>query len=528
MERESIIQWNCQGLFPKEEELERLMYEENPKYICLQETHMGNRFKNDMIGNYRVVYQETRNILEKKGGTAILIKNEIRYKKIKLNTNIEATAVRVKFNGKLITLCNLYLSPSESITYQELENLFQQLRNPMIIVGDFNAYSEQWGDRPANKRGKMIERIIEDKNLLLLNNHQNTHFHIQAQTESAIDLSLCTRNLFVDVTWEVLDDLYTSDHFPIKISSNEIEDFVGKQRWSFGRANWNQYYQQTSGMNLNEDENIDEATENLTQTILKSADSCIPKTKPRKNPPTPWWNEHCSIAAKNKKRALRQFYNNKTDENKINLKKHRAILRRITKHSKKTHWINYISQINETTPTNQIWDKIRMLSGRCHKRKQAPTILNFQNNEIYDEQEMAQIFAESLEKISGSENYPLAFVSYKQRIEEDSLEIQEVGNDDYNQEFLETELLDALTKCNSHSEDPDGLYYCMLKQLHPNAKGQLLKLFNKIWTEEIFPESWRGDNNTYRQARERFKQPRKLQTNSHDKLHVQIDGKNGK
>ena len=489
--KENIIQWNCQGLFPKEEELERLMYDEDPKYICLQETHMGNRFKSDMLGNYRIVYQETRNVREKKGGTAILIRNEIRHRKIKLNTNIEATAVRVEFNGRFITLCNLYLSPSEHFSYQELDNFFQQLKSPLIIVGDFNAYSEQWGDRPANRRGKVIERIIENRNLLLLNSHQNTHFHIQAKTESAIDLSLCTRNLFVDLTWEVINDLYTSDHFPIKISSNRVEFFEEKQRWSFGRANWNKFYQQTSGIVVNEDKNINEATEIFTQSIIWSANLCIPKTKPQRKPSTPWWNEHCSIAARNKKKALRQFYSNKNDENKVNLKKHRAILRRITKHSKKVYWTNYITQINERTPTNIIWDKIRMLSGRFHKKKQAPTILKYQDSEIYDEWEMAQIFAESLEKISSTENYPSAFISYKESIEKEPLNIQETGNEEYNQEFLETELLDALTKCNSQSEDPDGLYYCMMRHLHPNAIDQLLRLFNKIWTEKTFPECWR-------------------------------------
>ena len=36
-----------------------------------------------------------------------------------------------------------------------------------------------------------------------------------------------------------------------------------------------------------------------------------------------------------------------------------------------------------------MWDNLRILSGRCHKKQQAPTILNYQDNEIYDEWEMA-------------------------------------------------------------------------------------------------------------------------------------------
>ncbi len=45
--------------------------------------------------------------------------------------------------------------------------------------------------------------------------------HISSQTGSFtfIDLSLCTTNALLDFTWQVLPDLYGSEHFPILIET---------------------------------------------------------------------------------------------------------------------------------------------------------------------------------------------------------------------------------------------------------------------------------------------------------------------
>ena len=44
-----------------------------------------------------------------------------------------------------------------------------QLPTPIIMMGDFNAHNTVWGGDKISARGKIIEKIIDDYNLLCLN-----------------------------------------------------------------------------------------------------------------------------------------------------------------------------------------------------------------------------------------------------------------------------------------------------------------------------------------------------------------------
>ena len=197
------------------------------------------------------------------------------------------------------------------------------------------------------------------------------------------------------------------------------------------------------------------------------------------------------MAAKRKKEALKQYYRKRTVESKIYLKKQRAILRKITKKSRRTHWVNYISEINERTPTNIIWDKIRAISGKKCCGKNVPNILTYQGKEVYVKEQMAQVFAKNLERTSSSKNYTREFLKMKRKVEAEPIIIESSNNEQYNGELTIKELREALHKCNSNSEGPDGIYYCMIKNLIEVTQKELLNLYNRIWTEQKYPTSWK-------------------------------------
>lgn len=48
----------------------------------------------------------------------------------------------------------------------------------------------------------------------------------------------------------------------------------------------------------------------------------------RKYPPTPWWDEECTLVTKNRKEALAQFRNEPSMESFLNVKKHIAIAKK--------------------------------------------------------------------------------------------------------------------------------------------------------------------------------------------------------
>ncbi|XP_070530033.1 uncharacterized protein [Cardiocondyla obscurior] len=117
-----------------------------------------------------------------------------------------------------------YLPPSGSSTeYEEwLEEIgvcIGGLRPlPVVLAGDFNAWSTAWGSRLTNKRGKILEEWAASWDLVLLNKGKVSTC-IRAQGESVIDLtwaSPAAANLVRQ--WRVATELeHLSDHRYISV-----------------------------------------------------------------------------------------------------------------------------------------------------------------------------------------------------------------------------------------------------------------------------------------------------------------------
>ena len=71
--------------------------------------------------------------------------------------------------------------------------------------------------------------------------------------------------------------------------------------------------------------------------------------------------------------------------------------------------------------------------------------------------------------------------------------MESTNNDQYNGELTMKEWMEALSKCNSNSEGPVGVYYCMVKQLNQDALKELLTLYSKIWIGQTYPELWKEE-----------------------------------
>ena len=124
------------------------------------------------------------------GGVATYVETSFPSYEIQLTTEIEAVAVVVHMKQKF-TICNVYIPPSKLLTSQELCDLYQQLPQPCLIVGDFNAHNTLWGSSSTTRSGTEVEKFIDLCNLCLLNNGEPTRVNLASDSMSAIDLSLC-------------------------------------------------------------------------------------------------------------------------------------------------------------------------------------------------------------------------------------------------------------------------------------------------------------------------------------------------
>ena len=192
----ALLQWNCQGLRAKYEELKLIMNHFSPLCVSLQETMLGdNRTPCPKeYTDYSLAYNPDQG---HHGGSSIFVRRDVPHQQFPLQSQLQVVAVQL-FLQRQYTICSIYLPPNEALNDRDLTSLLHQLPPPFLLLGDFNGRHPLWGDIVTNSRGNSIATIIEREDVGLLNTGEPTHFHVQTGTLSAIDLSICSNDALID------------------------------------------------------------------------------------------------------------------------------------------------------------------------------------------------------------------------------------------------------------------------------------------------------------------------------------------
>ena len=128
----------------------------------------------------------------------LLLKSSLIY--IFLSINYERQLPK-KVLPQKIHICNAYIPNSHPIkvTVRESEQLIEQIPETMILFGEFNSHHSLWGSSRTDNRDKMIEKLLTNPALILLNTKNPTHFNMSNGSFSAIDLSICSTNLALNM-----------------------------------------------------------------------------------------------------------------------------------------------------------------------------------------------------------------------------------------------------------------------------------------------------------------------------------------
>ena len=210
----SIIQWNCNGCKTHYCELKEILVQNSPICVCLQETHfkVGENFS---LRGYKCSRKDVIHDLRARGGVAIYTKENIPITPIPVQTELQAVAIRTEFPVKM-TICNIYL-PNFDWEIQDWRDIVAQLPRPYIIMGDFNAHNPLWGSERLDTRGRIIEDLIDELELIILNTGEGTYLNSRSNSFSAIDLTLCSPEIAHIFEWKRLGGQLYTDHFPILI-----------------------------------------------------------------------------------------------------------------------------------------------------------------------------------------------------------------------------------------------------------------------------------------------------------------------
>jgi ribonuclease HI len=331
---------------------------------------------------------------------------------------------------------------------------------------------------------------------VILNTGDPTHFSTQHGSFSTIDLSFTTPENATTYTWEPLDDLHDSDHYPIKIETHPEQTIIHQttQQWNFKRANWTEYqnYIDQNCYPILEYTDPETQVQQFTKIMIDAAELNIGYTQQRhRHNPVPWWNDECETTTRASKKALYRYKKHKSQQNLIALKQARAKARITIKKRKQQAWEDYISTLTTNTPTSEIWKTIHKIQGK--KRFYKITALNQSNGTLTtDDIQMANILGEQYQKASSDNHYSKDFLKHKQNSENPPLQYDSNDNGNpINHEFTPTEMQTAMNRPRASSAGPDNIPDLLIKNLTPKAQGVVLKIFNNIWQQQKFPDIWR-------------------------------------
>ena len=190
----SIIQWNLRGF---QANFEELTLREGISRLCLdcRKLFLTNS-KTPLFSGCNILTKKSLNV-RATGGIALLINKSYLFTEVHLNTPLQALAAKVTLN-KVVTVCSIYLPPSDDVAKTDLINLIEQLSSPFLLLGDFNGHSPVWGNESYNSRGQMLEDLFSEMDLCILNDGSSTYIHPATGSTSALDLSICGPSLVLD------------------------------------------------------------------------------------------------------------------------------------------------------------------------------------------------------------------------------------------------------------------------------------------------------------------------------------------
>ena len=425
------------------------------------------------------------------GGSSILVSNSISHQRVPLHTKLQAVAVRISL-AVTVTVCSIYIPPSQLCTLADLKEIVHQLSAPYILLGDFNAHSDLWGNQRGDSAGAVIENLLNSRNLCLLNDGSPTYLHPGSGTRTAIDLSMCSPSIFQDLKWSVLRDQHGSDHWPIKIDL--CSPFVpsNEPRWILSKADWNSF-ESLCALTITEDllDTCDDPVLKISELIIEAAKQAIPISSGKsRRIRRPWFDDECKRSIRLRNAAQQRFEKHPCPQFGLLYSKAKAEARRTIKRKKKQSWCSYISKLTSRTSSNQIWNMVRKIRGR-NLPQAVQHLVTPVGEYTSDQKSIADCLAQCIAHNSSTDHYTDKFQTHKQRVESKGLSFLSDNSENYNEVFSLIELQKALQKCHHTAVGPDGIHYAFLQHLPMPVLVILLDLFNSIWLEKSFPDCWR-------------------------------------
>ena len=174
------VQLNAQHSRAATSNLTQIIIYNNIDIAFVQETYT---FHNKVAG-----YPKVLRIFAQGGGkarAAIIVNNDMVVTAITQVSNEDAIVTEIRYKGTKLFATSLYLPRDRDL--ETMEEITQLSRgNGLILAIDSNARSRLWFDKRSNKRGRAIEELIIDRDLIIIKNEESDTPHSKPAGDTAV------------------------------------------------------------------------------------------------------------------------------------------------------------------------------------------------------------------------------------------------------------------------------------------------------------------------------------------------------
>lgn len=467
-----ILQNNVQSIRPMEarEQLHRFLGENEIHVALLQEIWLKKN-EHFRLARYRMASQR-RN--EGWGGVGILVHESLEFEEIRMPHMLPVEVIGVKIIKGFDpgTFVSVYVPPNRELHKEcvdKIKALFDTLEDmegEIFVGGDFNGHHQSWDNniKPCPK-GILIHSLISSSNMVLLNkNKMATCLTTATRPSSTPDISFATPGLGRKATWDVVDEEFGSLHLCITtLICSKIPVFPNKTtKVNQGKAI--QLLNQTDPDCFSDPEEM----QNIFEECIEGASYVVNNKKA--NYLKKWWSEEIEVAYETKREKLRNYNNKKTLSNQLELQKARALLKRLIRKAKREYNQKLTEQIDESTPSKQLWNIVKGLDVALTQSVSAKPEMTEEEGKAFLKHYYEGKFQETGSPESCTKEELARFES----------------------PIAANEILNTLKKKKKHSAPgEDGVSYAMIKELHLGLQLKICEMLNQVFLSEEIPERWR-------------------------------------
>lgn len=271
-------------------------------------------------------------------------------------------------------------------------------------------------------------------------------------------------------------------------------------RFNYKRADWQLFTQSADELFRSDDPShadADSFCSNVTRLLYKAASDSIPLLQQLSANPKRMsriWCEEIKNAVRLRNSAQYRWQRSRSLEDLIAHKREKAATQRLIRTKAKESWATFCSNEKEGLKAGYLWKVVRCMANRSSNA--GAVNVKVQGSALADDKDKADLFAEHFARMSSDANYREPFVGVKALMEQIAQKkvTAACANTDspLNDPFTAAELEVAIAKSRAASAPgSDLISYYLLKNLSTHCRTVLLKLYNLMWSTNVYPRSWK-------------------------------------